>query len=72
LQGNIDPNILFASPAVIEAEVAKTLAKYGSASSGCGHVFNLGHGISQFTNPEHAGVMIDAVHRLSRPYHLPK
>lgn len=72
LQGNIDPNILFASPAIIEAEVAKTLAKYGSANSGCGHVFNLGHGISQFTNPEHAGVMIDAVHRLSRPYHLPK
>jgi uroporphyrinogen decarboxylase len=66
LQGNMDPSILFASPQVIEAEVAGILAEYGHGS---GHVFNLGHGISQFTSPEHVTVFINAVHELSRPYH---
>ena len=66
LQGNFDPNALFANPAAIEAEVARLLASYGA---GHGHVFNLGHGISQFTPPEHVTTLIDAVHRLSRPYH---
>ncbi|OIQ72628.1 uroporphyrinogen decarboxylase [mine drainage metagenome] len=46
--------------------MAAVLAGYGHGS---GHVFNLGHGITQFTPPENAGVMIDAVQRLSRPYH---
>ncbi|GLR15016.1 uroporphyrinogen decarboxylase [Chitinimonas prasina] len=66
LQGNLDPNALFAKPAAIEAEVARLLASYGE---GAGHVFNLGHGISQFTSPEHVTALVDAVHRLSRPYH---
>ncbi|MDO5686808.1 MAG: uroporphyrinogen decarboxylase [Neisseria sp.] len=66
LQGNFDPMALFGTPDAIEAEVARILAAYGSGS---GHVFNLGHGINQFTNPEHAKVLVDAVHRLSRPYH---
>ncbi|MEZ0245821.1 MAG: uroporphyrinogen decarboxylase family protein, partial [Methylophilaceae bacterium] len=47
-------------------EVANILASYGE---GNGHVFNLGHGITQFTPPENAGVMIDAVHAISRQYH---
>jgi uroporphyrinogen decarboxylase len=29
-------------------------------------VFNLGHGISQFTPPEAVAVLVDAVHTLSR------
>jgi uroporphyrinogen decarboxylase len=66
LQGNMDPHILFASPKVIEAEVARILAEYGHGS---GHVFNLGHGISQFTPPEHVTAFINTVHTLSRPYH---
>ncbi len=36
---------------------------------GEGHVFNLGHGIHQDVDPEHAGVFVEAVHRLSAPYH---
>ncbi|TCP11040.1 uroporphyrinogen decarboxylase [Crenobacter luteus] len=67
LQGNLDPNALFAEPAAIEREVARILAAYGAGS---GHVFNLGHGISQFVDPAHAGVLVEAVHRLSRPYHM--
>lgn len=66
LQGNFDPAILLSTPEAIERETAAILASYGK---GHGHVFNLGHGITQYTNPEHAGVMIDAVHRLSRQYH---
>jgi uroporphyrinogen decarboxylase len=66
LQGNLDPNVLFATPEVIRTEVEKILASYGFGS---GHVFNLGHGISQFTNPENAGALVAAVHELSKKYH---
>jgi uroporphyrinogen decarboxylase len=68
LQGNLDPAMLFAGPQAIEVEVGRILASYGHGS---GHVFNLGHGISQFTPPENAAVLVDAVHRLSRAYHGP-
>ena len=66
LQGNMDPAILLSTPAAIETEVDAILASYGH---GHGHVFNLGHGITQWTPPENAACMIDAVHRLSRQYH---
>ncbi|QPI42811.1 MULTISPECIES: uroporphyrinogen decarboxylase [Pectobacterium] len=66
LQGNMDPSMLYADPARIEQEVASILAGFGQGS---GHVFNLGHGIHQDVPPEHAGVFVEAVHRLSRPYH---
>jgi len=66
LQGNLDPSVLFASPEVIKLEVEKILTSYGHGS---GHVFNLGHGISQFTPPENAAALVDAVHTLSRKFH---
>ncbi|WP_037586323.1 uroporphyrinogen decarboxylase [Stenoxybacter acetivorans] len=66
LQGNFDPMALFGSPEAIEAEAARILADYGQ---GCGHVFNLGHGINQHANPEHAKILVDTVHQLSREYH---
>lgn len=66
LQGNFDPNALFGTPDAIRRETARILADFGAGS---GHVFNLGHGISQFADPEHAKVLVDAVHELSRPYH---
>ncbi|MBP6058555.1 MAG: uroporphyrinogen decarboxylase [Nitrosomonas sp.] len=69
LQGNLDPSVLFASPGVIASEVGKILASYGDGS---GHVFNLGHGISQFTPPENAAALVEAVHTLSRKFHLVK
>lgn len=67
LQGNMDPSMLYAPVERIEQEVAKILKGYGN--SGTGHVFNLGHGIHPDVNPEHAGGFINAVHRLSKPYH---
>jgi len=67
IQGNMDPSILYQSPEVIQAEVARILEEYGPGS---GHVFNLGHGIPQDVLPENVAVLIDAVHSLSRPYHV--
>jgi uroporphyrinogen decarboxylase len=66
LQGNLDPAILFAAPEQIAAEVERSLTAYGAPSSGHGHVFNLGHGISQFTPPESVTAMVEAVHNFSR------
>ena len=70
LQGNIDPNVLFAPPAAIEAEVAKVLNAFGTPHQGTGtgptHIFNLGHGISQYTAPEHVAVLVAAVHAQSK------
>jgi uroporphyrinogen decarboxylase len=66
LQGNIDPCVLFATPEVIRNEVEKVLTSFGYGS---GHVFNLGHGISQHTDPENAAALVQAVHELSKKYH---
>lgn len=66
LQGNLDPNVLFAPPARIEAEVERVLESFGPPAGDGGrlggHVFNLGHGISQHTPPEHVAVLVDKVH----------
>jgi uroporphyrinogen decarboxylase len=67
LQGNLDPAVLLSSPAVIEKHAADILRAFGH---GNGHVFNLGHGVSQFTPPEHVEALVRAVHTASRPYHL--
>lgn len=66
LQGNLDPVILFADEAQIRQQVDRTLSSYGAPSAGSGHVFNLGHGISQFTPPEAVAILADAVHTQSR------
>ena len=69
LQGNLDPNVLFAQAERIRAEASGVLAAFGHHGAASGHVFNLGHGISQFTPPEAVAALVDAVHELSRPYH---
>ena len=70
LQGNIDPNVLFAPPAQIDAEVARVLHSFGTPYQGSGsgptHIFNLGHGISQYTPPEHVAALVQSVHQHSR------
>ncbi len=63
LQGNLDPSVLYASDTVIRAEVKRVLNEFGGHS---GHVFNLGHGIHQFVNPDKVKVFIEAVSELSR------
>jgi uroporphyrinogen decarboxylase len=66
LQGNLDPAVLFANPQQIQAEVGRALASFGRPEAGVGHVFNLGHGISQFTPPDAVATMVQAVHAMSR------
>lgn len=62
LQGNFDPAALFGTPESVRAEVRRILHSYGEGS---GHVFNLGHGISQHTDPENVQVLVDTVREYS-------
>ncbi|MEN9356115.1 MAG: hypothetical protein RL695_286, partial [Pseudomonadota bacterium] len=66
LQGNLDPVTLFASPEAVAREARRVLDDFHAGGSGGGHVFNLGHGISQFTPPEIVTVLVDTVHEYSR------
>lgn len=70
LQGNLDPMVLFAPPEAVAAEARAVLDAFGPprrADGRCGgHIFNLGHGISQFTPPESVKVLVDTVHAHSR------
>ena len=63
LQGNMDPGVLLGSPEGVAAEACRLLDALGAKP---GHVFNLGHGISQHTPPDNVRVLVDAVHRHSR------
>ena len=70
LQGNLDPAVLFAPPEVVAREAVAVLDRFGRpqrADGGWdGHVFNLGHGISQHTPPDHVTALVEAVHSHSR------
>jgi len=59
LQGNLDPCVLYANPETIRAKVQEIITRFGDHP---GHVFNRGHGIHPAVNPDHLGVLIDAVH----------
>jgi uroporphyrinogen decarboxylase len=74
LQGNLDPAALLAPPEAIRREARRVLDDFGApggapaaqnAPSGA-HIFNLGHGISQHTPPEHVAALVDEVQRHSR------
>ena len=62
LQGNLDPAALFAPPERVRAEVRRVLDAFGSAP---GHVFNLGHGISQHAHVESVAALVDEVRAYS-------
>lgn len=70
LQGNLDPAVLFAPPQQVAAQARRVLEDFGAPHTGAGtgatHIFNLGHGISQFTPPEHVQALVEAVHAHSR------
>lgn len=62
VQGNLDPVILFADPAVIRREAGRILQEVDGRP---GHIFNLGHGILPGTPVDHVIALVDAVHELS-------
>ena len=55
-----------AEPEQVRGQVRRILDSYGRPAAGHGHVFNLGHGVSQFTQPEAVAAMVDEVHAYSR------
>lgn len=67
LQGNLDPAVLYGSPAAIDAQVRQVLDSYACGNGGSreGHVFNLGHGMSPDMDPDHVAALVEAVHRHS-------
>lgn len=69
LQGNLDPCVLYGSDQVIREEVKKVLSKFGQVGQGSGHVFNLGHGIQQYVDPDKVTVLVEAVNEFSPEYH---
>jgi uroporphyrinogen decarboxylase len=75
LQGNLDPAILFAPPEAVAREAVAVLDSFGApqrADGGWdGHIFNLGHGISQHTPPDHVSALVAAVHQHSRRQRVP-
>jgi uroporphyrinogen decarboxylase len=50
----------------VAKEAEQILLSYGAGS---GHIFNLGHGISQFTPPENVSVLVETVREKSRAFH---
>jgi uroporphyrinogen decarboxylase len=67
-QGNLDPIALFGGDEAIRAEVRRVIDAFGQVGRG-GHIFNLGHGISQFTPPEAVVALVDEVRAYSPKYH---
>jgi uroporphyrinogen decarboxylase len=70
IQGNLDPSILLSNPKEIENRVQQCFedlatVKQGEKSPLDGHIFNLGHGISQFTPPENVAALVSKVRQCS-------
>lgn len=73
LQGNLDPLILMGNEKIIQQKAAEILSELaqtnpikGGISPLDGHIFNLGHGISQFTVPEQVHLLIDTIQTESK------
>lgn len=68
LQGNLDPMALFGGDTAVRTEARRVLDDFGQVGKG-GHVFNLGHGISQFTPPDAVAALVEEVHGYSARFH---
>ncbi|MCX7815333.1 MAG: uroporphyrinogen decarboxylase [Tepidimonas ignava] len=71
LQGNLDPAVLLSTPEAVVQQAVAVLEAFGAPHTdptrrGPTHIFNLGHGISQHTPPEHVAALVHAVHDHSR------
>jgi uroporphyrinogen decarboxylase len=59
VQGNLDPAALFAPREELGRQIRRVLDEAGREP---GHIFNLGHGIDQATDPDALAFMVDKVH----------
>jgi uroporphyrinogen decarboxylase len=62
VMGNLDPTVLYLSPAHIRTAAQAVLDK---AAGRPGHIFNLGHGIMKDMDGQRVAELVDAVHELS-------
>ena len=63
LQGNLDPHVLFAEPAVVRARAIDVMRRVADRP---GHIMNLGHGILPETPIASVEALIDAVRTFDR------
>lgn len=68
IQGNMDPFALFGDEVAIRSAARRVMDAFGPVGT-AGHVFNLGHGINQFTPVENVQILVDEVHSYSRQFH---
>ena len=66
LQGNLDPCALHGNEQSIKDAASKIIDSYGFGHK---HIFNLGHGIDQFVNPDNLDILIKHVKEYSTKYH---
>jgi len=66
LQGNLDPCSLHGTEESLKDAASKIVDGYGF---GHRHIFNLGHGIDQYVNPDNLKILIDHVKEYSKKYH---
>lgn len=67
IQGNLDPSILLSKAEVVNIQAKKLLDDFYAVDNNAnGHIFNLGHGISQFADPENVKELVQTVHNYSK------
>jgi len=66
LQGNLDPCALHGTEQSIKDAASEIIDNYGFGHK---HIFNLGHGIDQFVDPENLGILIKHIKEYSIKYH---
>lgn len=66
VQGNLDPTVLFAGDAVVDAHVRRIVAEgqRAIAHGARGHIFNLGHGVLPGTDPDVITRTVELVHTI--------
>ena len=61
VQGNLDPAVLLGDRSFVRKEVKKLLDSLTEEERKNGYIFNLGHGISQYTSPENVAILVDTI-----------
>ncbi|MFJ1704121.1 uroporphyrinogen decarboxylase [Kitasatospora sp. NPDC088346] len=65
LQGNLDPAVLYAPTAVVEAKAREVLDAAAKAVGDSHHIFNLGHGVMPSMDPDALSRLVAFVHEVS-------
>ncbi len=59
VQGNLDPDFLYASPEALKSEVRRML---DVMQGDCGYIFNLGHGVKPDMPEDSVKLLVDTIH----------